>query len=122
MADKEEAIIRFLNKCDINVKDISSLNQLTIPRKILLDTNKYLTLTQDIVELKNLFSNSSLTSLQESAFKKQKFPLINIIRQLLKTINYKMKPVRISAGYHLINGKKQYERYFFIHKNKIKKD
>ena len=120
MTQKEIFILDFLNKCDISLNDISNLNQLIIPRNLLLNEKKYLSLTVEIVELKNQFSNSSLTSLQESAFKKQKFPLINIIRQLLKTINYKMTPVRKSAGYHHISGKKQYDRFFKIEKIKEK--
>ena len=55
-----------------------------IPRNILLNKDKYLNLSGDIVELKKLFSNSSLTFLQESAYKKQKFPLINTSQTIIK--------------------------------------
>ena len=119
---KETTILNFLNKCNIMVIDISSLNGTMIPRNKLLDKDTYLNLSGDIIELKNSFSNSSLTFLQESAYKKQKFPLINTVRQLLKTIDYKMTPVRKSAGYHHVNGKKQYERFFKIEKIKEKKE
>ena len=69
MATKETTILNFLNKCNIMVIDISSLNGTMVPRNNLLDKDKYLNLSGDIIELKNLFSNSSLTFLQESAYK-----------------------------------------------------
>ena len=53
----------------------------------------------DIIILKKKFSSSSLTSLQKSAELEQKWPLLNLVRQVLKSCNYLMKPIRQSAGY-----------------------
>jgi hypothetical protein len=71
-----------------------------------------------IKKLKRSFSTSSITSLQETAKQRQKWPLLNLIRQLLKTNGFVMTPIRKSAGYNS-SGKKKYERYFLVEfKNK----
>ena len=63
-----------------------------------------------------------MTSLQKNADKSQKWPLLNLVRQILSTHNYKMEPIRKSDGYTL-EGVKKYKRYFLIKKksNLIKK-
>ena len=70
---------------------------------------------EEIVELKKKFSSSSLTSLQKTAESGQKWPLLNLVRQVLKTCNYQMKPIRRSDGYKK-DGKKKYKRFFLIGK------
>jgi hypothetical protein len=57
-----------------------------------------------------------LTSLQKNADKSQKWPLLNLIRQILSVYGYKMKPIRKADGYTL-EGVKKYKRYFQIYKN-----
>jgi hypothetical protein len=68
-----------------------------------------------ILELKKIFSSSSHTSMQMIAFKKQRWPLINLIRQVLKSCEYSLVPKRISDGYDK-NGKKKFRRIFIINK------
>jgi hypothetical protein len=65
-----------------------------------------------------MFSSSMLTSLQTNAPKKQKWPLLNLVRQILKSNDYKMEPIRKSAGYTK-DGKKIYKRFFLIKKFKV---
>ena len=74
-----------------------------------------------INELKKKFSSSSLTALQKDAAKEQKWPLLNLVRQILKACDYHMKPIRKSAGY-TADGKKKYARFFLISKYKTIKD
>ena len=71
-----------------------------------------------IPDLKSLFSSSYLTALQEPAEKKQKWPLLNLIRQVLRSCNFKLTPKRISDGY-TIDGKKKYKRMFIIEKMRV---
>ena len=71
--------------------------------------------TTKINDLKQYFSSSLLTSLQENAETKQRFPLINIVRQLLKAKYSHMEPIRKANGYEK-SGKKLYKRYFLIKK------
>ena len=67
--------------------------------------------------LKKKFSSSALTSLQSGAQKEQKWPLLNLVRQILRVCNYKMEPVRRSDGYD-DEGKKKYKRFFLVKKFK----
>ena len=86
-----------------------------IPREILLNNSLYADIKKRIPELKKLFSSSAMTSLQESAESNQRWPLLNLVRQILSTHNYKMEPIRKSDGYTL-EGVKKYKRYFLIKK------
>ena len=84
-----------------------------IPRDILLDNTVYESVKEDIVILKKKFSSSSLTSLQKSAELEQKWPLLNLVRQILKASNYNMVPHREANG-RTKEGKKKYKRFFII--------
>ena len=86
-----------------------------IPREMLIDQKKYENVKEHVSKLKQVFSSSALTSLQKDAKTKQKWPLLNLVRQVLKTCNYQMKPVRRSDGYKK-DGKKKYKRFFLIGK------
>jgi hypothetical protein len=54
-----------------------------------------------------------MTSLQESAQTTQKWPLLNLVRQILHGYKYEMKPIRKSDGY-TPEGVKKYKRFFEI--------
>ena len=58
-----------------------------------------------------------MKSLQQNAPEKEKWPLLNLVRQLLKASNYNMRPIRKCDGYTL-EKKKKYKRYFSIEKIK----
>ena len=92
---------------------LNDLDGLLIPREKLLDDNKYDEIKQYIPELKKIFSSSCMTSLQKNADKSQKWPLLNLVRQILSFYNYKMEPIRKSDGYTL-EGVKKYKRFFQI--------
>lgn len=102
----DEQVIKFLKKCKIQFDVVDQLDGQLIPRDILLSKDTYNEVKEDIVELKKKFSSSSLTSLQKTAESGQKWPLLNLVRQVLKTCNYQMKPVRRSDGYKK-DGKKK---------------
>ena len=108
-----EHIKVFLNKCKIVCSDLSDLNGITIPRVIFLDKELYLSIKDEIPILKQIFTSSALTGLQSNAEENQKWPLLNLVRQVLRSCNYKMTPKRISAGYTK-DGKKIYKRMFII--------
>lgn len=108
----------------LEVNNFDELNGLTIPRETLLSDNKYDEIKYLIPDLKKNYSSSFMTSLQKNADKSQKWPLLNLIRQILHVYGYKMEPIRKSDGYTL-EGVKKYKRFFLIHKknsnNEIKK-
>ena len=62
-----------------------------------------------------------MTALQKNAGTSQKWPLLNLVRQILKTNNYLMHPIRKSNGYTK-DGKKKYLRYFILKKIKSVKE
>ena len=84
-----------------------------IPREMLLNNSIYADIKKRIPELKKLFSSSAMTSLQESAEANQKWPLLNLVRQILHGYKYEMKPIRKSDGY-TPEGVKKYKRFFQI--------
>ena len=113
--DKE--IIEFLKKCKLQLEDETQLEGQLIPRDMLLSPNTYEEVKAEIAVLKKKFSSSALTSLQSGAQKEQKWPLLNLVRQILRVCNYKMEPVRRSDGYD-DEGKKKYKRFFLVKKFK----
>jgi hypothetical protein len=80
---------------------------------MLLNNSIYADIKKRIPELKKLFSSSAMTSLQESAETNQKWPLLNLVRQILHGYKYEMKPIRKSDGY-TPEGVKKYKRFFEI--------
>ena len=110
-----EHIKSFLNKCKIVIQNFDDLNGMLLPREIFLDKEIYNSVKEDISILKQLFTSSALTSLQSNAEETQKWPLLNLVRQILRSCHYKMTPKRVSAGYTK-EGKKIYKRMFIIEK------
>ena len=111
--DKESKII--LKNVGIEFENLTDLNGLFIPREILLSDNKYDEIKKLIPELKKNYSSSLMTSLQKTAELSQKWPLLNLVRQILSIYNYRMEPVRKADGYTL-EGIKKYKRFFLIKK------
>jgi|TARA_B110000093_G_C12972327_1_gene413450 hypothetical protein len=95
--------------------DFDTIDGLFIPRDMLLDESKYNSVKDDISDLKKKLSSSSLTSLQNNAKTNQKWPLINLIRQILHVYRYNMVPIRKSDGYTK-DGVKKFKRFFQIKK------
>tara|TARA_Y100000591_G_scaffold271775_1_gene247055 strand:- start:12245 stop:12637 length:393 start_codon:yes stop_codon:yes gene_type:complete len=117
MSSNTEIIIKFLNKCNIVFDDFSQLEGMNIPRDIFLSKEVYDSVKNDIDEIKKFYSSGSMTSLQKNAQQTQKWPLLNLVRQILKTNNYLMHPIRKSNGYTK-DGKKKYLRFFVLKKIK----
>jgi hypothetical protein len=113
---KEKIIVEFLNKAGIHCEKFGDLDGLQLPREALLDIDNYAKARENIPQLKKLFSSSYLTSLQSSASKTQKWPLINLIRQILKSSRYSLTPKRLCNGY-TADGVKKYRRIFIIQKH-----
>lgn len=121
MNKQEKAIYNFLHDCNIVFEDFNHLDGMLIPREMLIDQKKYENVKEHVSKLKQVFSSSALTSLQKDAKTKQKWPLLNLVRQILRTNDYAMEPKRKSNGYD-DDGKKKYLRFFIIHKKKVEED
>lgn len=102
-----------LQEIGLIFKTADQLNGHFIPRELFINNDKYLQIKEKILELKNVFSSSFHTCLHSNALKKQRFPLLNLIRQILSAYHYKMVPIRKSNGYTK-DGIKLYKRYFTI--------
>lgn len=109
--------IKILSACGIQFVTESELNGLFIPREDLLNSEKYQKLCEDkdIENLKTVFSSSCLTSLQKDAAVDQKWPLLNLVRQIMTSYGFVMEPIRKSDGYTK-NGVKKYKRFFLVKK------
>ena len=103
-------IIVFLKKCNLVIEKEDDLIGQLIPRDFLLSEQLYELVKNDIPNLKKKLSSSSLTSLHKNAKQEQKWPLLNLVRQILKCNSYEMHPIRKSNGY-TPEGKKKYLRF-----------
>ena len=120
MTTSGNIILEILKKSGfVLTNNISEINGILIPRNLLINDEKYVTVKEYLEKLKihKMFSSSFLTSLHKDAEKKQKWPLLNLVRQILKVNNYRMKPIRKSDGKTKL-GKKKYIRFFLIEKLK----
>ena len=113
--EKQEQLVSFLNKCGVVCETFSNIENLVIPRETLLQDGKYLKLKDDIQIFRKQFSSSYLTSLQNTALNKQKWPLLNLVRQILKSHLFKLTPKRLCDGYTK-DKKKKFRRVFVIEK------
>ena len=106
---------KILENSGIHFENEDELNGMLIPREQFLDITKYEGVKSQIPELKKIFSSSLLTSLHKTAELQQKWPLLNLVRQILAMYGYHLVPVRKSDGYTL-DGVKKFKRYFQIEK------
>lgn len=114
----EKNIVDILNEVGFNVNyKLNELDGHLFERDLLLNNNKYNNIQNKLPQLKNELSSSCLTFLHNNALSKQKWPLINMVRQILGHYNYDMFPIRKSDGYTK-DGIKKYKRFFLI-KRKI---
>jgi len=88
-------------------------------RDLLLDPESYEKVAPLIPLLKSTFSSSVLTSLQKNAKEAQRWPLLNLVRQISTLHRYKMVPLRKADGYSQ-DGVKRFKRFFRIEKQAIR--
>ena len=110
-----ELIKKLFSYLNINIKDLSELENIEIDRERLLNIeirNKFLSLVEDF---KKKYSSSKLTALHKNSEYKQRNPQINLLRQILKCNKLKLTPKVTSLGYQK-NGKKLIKRSYIITK------
>ena len=116
--EKTKLIIAFLNQGLIPCNTLNDLTGMLLPREIFFNDILYKQLKEKIPALKQLFSSSYLTALQAPAEDVQKWPQLNLMRQVLRSCHFKLTPKRVSDGYTL-DGKKKYKRMFIIEKMRV---
>ena len=117
MSERDKQIILFLNTAGVACSDLTYLEGMQIPREVLLSEDRYKAVQETIPMLKTMFSSSYLTSLQSPAADTQKWPLLNLVRQILKSYGFLLTPKRLCDGYTK-DKKKKYKRTFVIEKMK----
>ena len=114
----DENVKYIFGSIGLTCESFMELNGILIPREQLLSIAKYNEVKHLIPKLKIVFSSSSMTSLQKGAFTEQKYPLLNLTRQILNVYNFEMVPIRKSDGY-TVEGVKKYKRFFQIQQKKL---
>ena len=114
MSAPPEEIVKILAVLGIKIKTEKDLFGVLIHRDDLLRVDIEQKLAQFIDSLKEKYKSSKLNCLHENRETKQKFPGINLVRQILKCNGYHLKPVVFSKGYSKHNGKKLVERNFKV--------
>ena len=109
----DDIALHFINTCGIICSSMVGLSGIVIYRDVLLCDHTYQKLKKDIPKLKSLLSSTIYTSMQKDAAKSQQWPLLNLIRQILKKYNYNLVPKRVCDGYTK-DGVKKYKRLFEI--------
>jgi hypothetical protein len=108
-------IKNIFEKIGYKVEELGDLDNLIVPRESFLDDEKYDEIRTYIPDLKRVFSSKTMTCLQKTANTNQKWPLLNLIRQILHKNGYEMVPIRKCDGYTLDRIKK-YKRFFIFTK------
>ncbi len=114
----DETSIKILTNVGIFFEKIDDLNGIIIQRDILISDTKYDEVKKLIPNLKETLKSSIFTSVQKTANETQKWPLLNLVRQIFHKYGFNMEPIRKSDGY-TEEGKKKYIRFFRIDKIKL---
>lgn len=101
-------ILALLNQ--INIKTLEDASY--IDRELLISQDTVKKFYNRADELRKIYSSDRLTSLHKNALDKQRYPAINLLRQILREHDYRLVPHVVNKGY---DGKtKIVERYFSI--------
>ena len=114
--EKEEPILKLLSLLNINCNSIEELINKTIEQELLRGSNIIEKYYEMIPELKKHYNSEMLNCLHKNSLKKQKFPAVNMLRQVLKCNHLALTPKIVSNGYEKVTGKKKVSRIFVIQK------
>lgn len=114
--DKKKDILQnMLSIIGIKYDTIEDIVGVSIERDHLLVDS----IVANLMTLQNKFitcgyNSGKLTSLHKNNIFNQKFPGINMVRQILKCNDFKLSPYVVSIGYNTETGRKITKRYFRI--------
>ena len=114
MVKVTEEIKQIFKILSIEVNSEQDLYSVLISRDLLLRVDIEQQLTCLIIKLKEKYKSSKLNCLHNNRDDKQKFPGINLVRQILRCNGYHLKPVKFSRGYCKHSGKKIVDRNFKV--------
>jgi hypothetical protein len=110
----ENGLIQFICNA-LHIEQHELKDGLIIERDMLVSKEKYEALKPHIVELKKIFSSKCMTSMHACAEYNQRWPCLNLVRQVLKRMGYDIEPERRCAGRDEA-GKNIFERFFRLRK------
>lgn len=111
-----ELLLKIFKLLKFHTDILEDLTNLTFPRETLIQKENKEKLLELIPELKEVYNSSYLTCLHDNSIYKQKFPAVNLVRQVLKCHHLALTPKIISNGYEKTTGKKKVSRIFKIEK------
>ena len=105
-------------------KDVAKDNNKNLDKRLLCNIiidQEELKDSEIIVKFRNLipkfkkyYNSNMLNCLHQNSGDKQKFPAVNMLRQILKCNNLKLTPFVVSNGYDRTNGRKKVIRKYKI--------
>lgn len=113
---QNELVLKMFQLLNYDIDDINELTNLTIQRDILMRKDIKQKLLNLIPQFKQVYKSSYLNCLHDNSIYKQKFPAINLVRQVLKCNHLALTPKIVSNGYEKVTGKKKVSRIFVIQK------
>ena len=113
---KEELLIKVFKILNYDVGKKEDLVSITLQRELLKGKQVTEKILKLVPELRKVYNSSYLTCLHDNSIFKQKNPVINLVRQLLKCNYLLMTPKVVSNGYDKASGKKLVTRIFIIEK------
>ena len=112
---KNDIILSLLKIINIDIDSLDKLNNCNIERDLLMDEDVIEQYYKFIPKLKEFYNSDELTCLHKNSLQKQKFPAINMLRQILKASGFLLKPKVVCLGY--VGKDKITKRYFIIENN-----
>ena len=109
-----ELIKEIFSIIKLDIYSYEDLNNLTLSNIYLRSKEFNEKIVEMIPKLKKKYKSHKLTCLHKNSLEKQKFPTINMIRQILKCNYLKLQPYTVCKGYDKITKQKILERYFII--------
>ena len=112
---KNDILFSLLKIINIDIDSLDKLNNCNIERDLLMDDDVIEQYYKFIPKLKEFYNSDELTCLHKNSLQKQKFPAINMLRQILKASGFLLKPKVVCLGY--VGKDKITKRYFIIENN-----
>ena len=111
---KEELLVKLLNLMKIECNNIKEALGTIIEQTQLKNFELDKTCFCYVNELKKFYKSNMLNCLHKNSLSKQKYPAVNMLRQILKCNNIKLKPFNICNGYNKSTGNKIVKRFYKI--------
>lgn len=114
MESIESVIVELCNEIHISCEQIEDLDQKIIQRDTLLTESVANVILSYKEKIRPFLKSDKYSCLHSNSTSKQKYPSINLLRQILKAVAIHMKPIRFYDGYDKSTGKKIIQRAFIL--------